>query len=74
MTESFFQDGEVRKTCVKCKEDRKISAFVVEDGEDLSEVCCYCENHDGAPQGLDLEAKPFGERLADGFALMDGVE
>lgn len=70
MADSFVQDGQVVKTCIECNEDRQIAAFMVEEGEDLSAVCCYCENHEDASQGLDLESRPFGERLADGFEMM----
>ena len=70
MTDSFFQDGAILKTCRTCKEDRPINAFVVEEGEELSDVCCFCENHENAPQGLDLESRPYGERLAEGFKLL----
>jgi hypothetical protein len=70
MGDTFVQDGQIWKVCDSCQRDRPIGEFVVEEGETLSDVCCHCEGGHAGTQGLDLESRPFGERLKAGFAAM----
>ncbi len=72
--EPFVEDGKILKTCADCNEDRPLDAFVVEEGETLSSVCCFCEGGHEDPRGLDLEKVPYGRRLGDGFRMMGGDE